>query len=179
MAKLKEYAMTTFKSRVSMIFGTDGTLGDYPAYVLPDQPEDGATIYNRKIWKLGMVDYNKNIKTLEEEKGNLYGAMLGQMSESSKMRVSEVQTGIEAENEFEPRKLMQAILVTHIGDSTLGVQHQMYMIIQRYNNLVMGQHDNFHPGTQWKQRRVQVFLHQRVEAMARVSGSSLPGISQI
>ena len=37
---------------------------------------------------------------------------------------------------------MQAILVTHIGDSTLGVQHQMYMITQRYNNLVMGQHDN-------------------------------------
>ena len=28
MGKLKEYAMTTFKSRVSMIFGADGTLGD-------------------------------------------------------------------------------------------------------------------------------------------------------
>ena len=60
------------------------------------------------------------------------------MSESSKTSVSEVQ----AENEFEPRKLMQAILATHIGDSTLGVAHQMFMITQRYNNLVMGQHDN-------------------------------------
>ena len=129
MSKLKEYAMTTFKSRVSMILGADGTLGDYPAYVLPDQLEDGATVYDRKIWELGMVDYSKDIKSLEEDKGNLYRAMLGQMSESSKTRVSQVQTGIEAENEFEPRKFMQAILATHIGDSTLGVQHQMYMIM--------------------------------------------------
>ena len=52
MSKMKEYAMTTYKSRVSMIFGADGTLGDYPAYALPDQPADGATVYDRKIWEL-------------------------------------------------------------------------------------------------------------------------------
>ena len=121
MAKMKEYAMTTYKSRVSMIFGADGTLGDFPVYVLPNQPEDGATVYDKKIWELQMVDHNKNKKTLEEDKANLYVAMLGQMSESSKTRVSEVQLGVEADNEFEPRKLLQAILVTHIGDSTLGV----------------------------------------------------------
>ena len=142
MAKMKEYAMTTFKSRVSMIFGADGTLGDYPVYVLPDQPAEDATVYDRKIWEIQMVDYTKNVKTLDEDKGNLYGAMLGQMSESSKTRASEVQTGVEVENEFEPRNLMQAILATHIGDSTIGVQHQIYMITQRYNNLIMGQHDN-------------------------------------
>ena len=58
MSKLKEYAMTTFKSRVSMIFGADGTLGDYPVYPIPDQPADGATAYDRKIWELQLVDYN-------------------------------------------------------------------------------------------------------------------------
>ena len=125
-----------------MISGADGALGDYPLYALPDHPEGGVTVYDRKIWELEMIDDNKNVETLGGDKGNLYRAMLGQMPESSKTRVSEVQTGVEAENEFEPRKLMQAILATHIGDSTLGVQHQMYMIRQRYNNLVMGQHDN-------------------------------------
>ena len=35
---------------------------------------------------------------------------------SSKTRAKEVLAGIEAENEFESRKLMQAILATHIGD---------------------------------------------------------------
>ena len=142
MSKMKEYAMTTFKSRVSMIFGADGTLGDYPVYALPGHPEDDATVYERKIWELGMIDHNKNVKTLEEDKLNLYGAMLGQMSESSKTRVGEVLSGVEAANEFEPRTLLQAILVTHIGDSTLGVQHQMYVITQRYNDLVMGGHEN-------------------------------------
>ena len=142
MAKMKEYAMTTYKSRISMIFGVDGTLGDYPAYALPDQPEEGASVYDTTIWKLERTEYQNNLKTLDSDKANLYGAMLGQMSESSKTRVSEVQTGVEAENEFEPRKLMQAILATHIGDSTLGVAHQMFMITQRFKNLIMGQHDN-------------------------------------
>ena len=50
MSKMKEYAMTTFKSRVSMIFGADGTLGDYPVYVQPEHPPEGATQYDRKIW---------------------------------------------------------------------------------------------------------------------------------
>ena len=142
MAKLKEYAMTTYKSRISMIFGADGTLGDYPVYALPDQPDDDASVYDRDIWKFDRNEYGKNLVKLEEDKLNLYGAMLGQMSESSKTRAKEVQAGVEAENEFEPRKLLQAILATHIGDSTLGVAHQMYMISQRYNNLVMGQYDN-------------------------------------
>ena len=49
MAKLKEYAMTTYKSRISMIIGADGTLRDYPVYALPDQPDDDASVYDRDI----------------------------------------------------------------------------------------------------------------------------------
>ena len=127
MAKLKEYAMTTYKSRISMIFGAAGTLGDYPVYTLPDQPDDDASVYDRDIWKFDRNEYGKSLVELEEDKLNLYGAMLGQMSESSKTRAKEVPAGVEAENEFEPRKLLQAILATHIGDSTLGVAHQMHM----------------------------------------------------
>ena len=125
-----------------MIFGADGTLGDYPVYALPAQPEEGASVYDTTIWKLERTDYQNNIKTLESDQANLYGAMLGQMSESSKTRVKEVQLGVEAENKFEPRKLLHAILATHIRDSTLGVAHQMYMISQRYSDLVMGTHEN-------------------------------------
>ena len=139
---MKEYAMTTYKSRVSMIFGADGTLGDYPVYVQPEHSTDGATVYDRKIWELDLIEYGKQTTKLEEDKLNLYGAMLGQMSESSKTRVGEILLGVEAVCEFEPRKLLRAVLVTHIGDSTLGVQHQMYVITQRYNDLVMGGHEN-------------------------------------
>jgi hypothetical protein len=119
MGKMKEYVMTTYKSRVSMIFGADGTLGDYPVYALPDQPGADASVYDTTAWKLERTEYQSNLKTLEQDKTNLYGAMLGQMSESSKTRIGEVLLGVEAGNEFEPRKLLHAILVTHIGDTTL------------------------------------------------------------
>lgn len=52
------------------------------------------------------IEYGKQLTKLEEDKLNLYGAMLEQMSESSKTRAKEVQLGVEAENEFEPRKLL-------------------------------------------------------------------------
>lgn len=82
-------SMTTFKSRVSMIF--DETLGEYPVYVLPDQPEEEASAYDRETWKLDRIEYGKQLTKLEEDKLNLYGAILGQMSESSKTRAKEVQ----------------------------------------------------------------------------------------
>ena len=132
MGKMKEYAMTTYKSRVSMIFGSDGTLGDYPVYALPDQPGADASVYDTMTWKLERTEYQGNLKMLEQDKTNLYGAMLGQMSESSKTRVGEVILWVGAENECGPRKLLQAIVVTCIGHITLGVQHQMYVITQRY-----------------------------------------------
>ena len=139
---MKEYAMTTYKSRVSMISGADGTLGDYPVYALPAQPGADASVYYTTILKLERTEYQSNLKMLEQDKTNLYGAILGQMSESFKTRIGEVLLGVEAGNEFEPRKLLQAILVTHVGDSALGVQHQMYVITQRCNDLVMGGHEN-------------------------------------
>ena len=57
MGKMKEYAMTTYKSRVSMIFGADDTLGDYPVYALPDQPGADASVYDTTVWKLERTEY--------------------------------------------------------------------------------------------------------------------------
>lgn len=133
--------MMNFKTRISLIFGADSTLGDYPLHLPPDNPADGATAIEKKIWKLDRIEYNKQTTKLED-KSNLYGAMVGQISENSKIRAKEVQTGVEAEAEFEPSKLLQAILATHIGDSTLGVAHQMCNITERHNMLVMGSHDS-------------------------------------
>jgi hypothetical protein len=142
MAKMKEHAMTTFKSKVSIIFGADGTLGDYPVLPIPEPPNEGASATDRKIWELERVEYYKSKTKLEEDKQNLYGAMVGQMSESSKIRVKEVATGVQAESEQDPRKLLQAILATHVGDSTLGAEHQIHNIQQRYDLLVMQSHEH-------------------------------------
>ena len=142
MGKMKEHAMTTLKSKVSLIFGADGTLGDYPVLAIPPPPGEGATQDERDIWKLERVEYIKARTKLEEDKQNLYGAMVGQMSENSKIRVKEVTVGVQADSEQDPRKLMQAILATHVGDSTLGAEHQMHNIQQRYDHLVMLPHEH-------------------------------------
>ena len=65
---MKEYAMTT---HISMIFGADGTLGDYPAYALPDQRGKNASVYDTTILKLDRTEYQNNLKTLEHDKSNL------------------------------------------------------------------------------------------------------------
>jgi hypothetical protein len=98
-----------------MIFGQDGTLGDYPVMVEPDDPGMAATAIAKDKWKIDYTEYKKAVNKLEEDKRKLYGIMLGQMSESSKTRARENPVGEEAVTEFDPRKLLQAILATHIA----------------------------------------------------------------
>ena len=142
MSKLKEYSMANCDTKVSVIFGQDGTLGDYPVFVAPDHPGPFPDPSEYDIWKIDYADYRKQCNRLEEDKTKLYGIMLGQMSESSKIRVRETLVGEESVTEFDPRKLLQAILATHIGDSTLGLNHQLFNITQKYNNLVMLPYDS-------------------------------------
>ena len=73
---MKDYAMTTYMSRVSMISGADGTLDDYPVYALSDQPGADASVYDTTILKLERTEYQSNLKMLEQDKTNLYGAIL-------------------------------------------------------------------------------------------------------
>ena len=75
MARLKEYAMTTYKSKISMIFGADDTLGKYHMYALPDQLDEEASVYERDIRKLDLTEHEKNLVKLDD-KLNLDGAML-------------------------------------------------------------------------------------------------------
>lgn len=142
MIKLKEYSMSNNDTTISLIFGQDGTLGDYPVYVVPSDPGVDATPIDKEKWKIDYAEYKKLVTKLKDDKRKLYGFMLGQMSESSKIRAREDPVGEEAVTEFDPRKLLQAILSTHIGDSTLEENHQLFNIIQRYNVLVMGSHES-------------------------------------
>lgn len=142
MIKIKEYTMTNSDTRISQIFGQDGTLGDYPVFVAPVEPPADAPPIDKKKWEIDYSEYKAQNRKLEADKSKLLGTMLGQMSESSKSRAREIPAGVQADSECDPRKLLIAILASHIGDSTLGVAHQLFNIAQRYNNLVMGPYDN-------------------------------------
>ena len=78
---------------------------------------------------------------LQVDNAKLCGIMLGQMSDSSKIRARGNAIRDEAIMEDDPRKLLQAILATRIGDARLSVHHQLYNIRQKYNYLVMGSSD--------------------------------------
>lgn len=142
MIKLKEYSLAKNDTEICTIFGQDGTLGRYPVFVEPERPGGEATVAERDIHKIDYTEYKKKLVKFTEDKRKLYGTMLGQMSDSSKTRAREDPVGEEADAEMDPRKLLQAIIATHIGDSTLGVPHQLFNISQKYHNLVMGPYDS-------------------------------------
>ena len=142
MNKIREYAMTACDTSICSIFGQDGTVGDYPVYVEPQEPAEPSTPAAKKRWEILLVIYVKNIEKFDLDKRKLHGIMLGQMSESSKIRARGIAIGDEAILEDDPRKLLQSILATHIGDSRLAANHHLFNIRQRYNSLVMGPGDS-------------------------------------
>lgn len=127
---------------IGQISGQDGALGDYPVFAAPEEPAADAAATEKKKWEIDYAEYKAQNRKLETDKTRLLGTMLGQMSESSKTRAREIPAGAEADSECDPRKLLIAILASHIGDSTLGVAHQLFNIAQRYNNLVMRLYEN-------------------------------------
>ena len=147
MVKISEYSMTMCTSNICIIFGQDGTIGDYPVYVEPADPPDPCALAVKKKWDIRYTAWFNNTEQLEQDKKKLYGYMAGQMSESSKNRTKETTVGNEASIEKEPRKLLQAILATHLGDSRLGADHHLFNIEQAYHALVMGPNEpliNYH-----------------------------------
>ena len=63
--------------------------------------------------------------------------MIGQMSESSKNRVSEVIDGAVAMESQDPRGLLSATIVTHMHDSRLGVMQNLCKAELAYTSSIM------------------------------------------
>lgn len=133
MNKMGEYGMTQCTTKIAVILGADGNLAAYPAFPEPADPPELASAAVRKKWEIAYAAWSKDVINFNLDKRVLYGIRLGQMSDSSKTRVREIPIGSEATAEQEPRKLLQAILATHLGDSRLGPDHHLYNMEQKYN----------------------------------------------
>jgi hypothetical protein len=138
---MSEYSMSKFDSKIHLIFGQNGTLGDYPALVEPDQPEDEASRVTMKIWETDFVEWRKATLRLEQDKGKLFGMMLGQMSDTSKNRVKETEDGSEAIETNNPLQLLSAIISTHMSDNRLGAEHNLYKVEQAFSVYTMQKED--------------------------------------
>ena len=89
----------------------------------------------------------------ENDKLRVFGLMLGQMSESSKIRIKETDAGIVAIMQQNPRLLLSAIISTHLTDNRLGAEHNLYKIENAFARYVMEPGDSL------------PFYHQRFRAL--------------
>ena len=120
--KVAEYVNTQFDTKIATIFGPNGTVGDYHKYPKPKTPqiEEGEVSISAKmkmkVWELAYTEYTKIIVKHDQEKRKVFAIMIGQMSESSKNRVSEISEGAVAIESEDPRGLLSAIIVTPMHD---------------------------------------------------------------
>jgi uncharacterized membrane protein YgcG len=152
--KFREYLPTVCDTpKINLIFGLDATVGSYPVFAEPLLPAADCTRFEAKIWETSYAKYVKDNDKLENDKLQLFGLMLGQMSESSKNRIKETDAGIVAMTQQNPRLLLIAILSTHLTDNRLGAEHNLYKIENAFARYVMEPGDSIS------------FYHQRFRAL--------------
>ena len=139
-SKLGEYAMATFTSGIHKIFGENGTTGDYPSREELEVPASNDKV-QFEIWKVEFSSNRKFKEKLESEKTQLFGVMLGQMSETSKDLIRETSIGRQAFVDKDPLMLLQGALQTHMSDSRLGGEQNLYMVQSTYSGLHMEQNE--------------------------------------
>jgi hypothetical protein len=105
------------------------------------------------MWETAYAQYIKDVDKFENDKLRVFGLMLGQMSESSKNRIKETDTGIVAMLQQNPRLLLSAIISTHLTDNRLGAEHNLYKIENTFARYVMELGDSLS------------FYHQRFRAL--------------
>ena len=93
--EVKRLRNDKFETNIDDIFGANGASGDYPTREEPELPDDEDDKVAFKIWD---VSYNLKIKFEEKlriEKTQLFGIMVGQMSDPSKNLIKETAIGRE------------------------------------------------------------------------------------
>jgi hypothetical protein len=122
---------------VNPIFGPDGSLGDYPAIIQPENPPEEATKVEQKKWDAVYSEWRKETIRLDQDKTRLYGLLLGQMGDNSKIRIKETQDGMESVETNDPLQLLSAIIATHMTDNRLGAEHNAFKVAKVFRELIM------------------------------------------
>ena len=141
MRKFREYTRANYKSDISEIFGNEGIPGDYPQYVAPVDIAADANFMVATKWKRALELYDKNVLTLREDRKQVFGLMLGQISDASKATIREAETGLAAMTAEDPLLLLRAIILTHLSDPRLGADQNLLRVRMAYETVKMEQND--------------------------------------
>ena len=141
MGKFREYTRANFKSDICEIFGNEGIPGDCPQYVAPADKAAEANFMVSTKWKRTLELYDKNVMTLREDRKQVFGLMLGQISEASKATIREAETGLAAMTAEYPLLLLRAIILAHLSDPRLGADQNLLRVRMAYETVKMEQND--------------------------------------
>lgn len=141
MRKMKEYVRTNYKSNISFIFGDEGIPGEYPTFAAPADIPNDASFMLTNNWKRASERHEKLQIDLDDHKLQVFGLMLGQMSETSKAKIRETQSGIEAMTEEDPLLLLASIISTHLADPRLGTEQNLLRVRMAYETVHMSPTD--------------------------------------
>ena len=86
--------------------------GNYPQFVAPVDIAADADFMVSTKWKRALELYDKLVLTLREDRKQVFGLMLGRISEQSKSTIRETEAGSIAMLDKDPLLLLQAIILT-------------------------------------------------------------------
>ena len=139
--KIKDFAMTKVETNIDDIFGANGASGEYPTREDPELPDDEEDKVAFKIWD---VSYNLKVKfdeKLRSERTQLFGIMVGQISDQSKDLIKETAIGRDAFTNKDPLMLLKGAILTHMSDSRLGANQGLHKAQEQYHHLRMEAHE--------------------------------------
>ena len=121
-----------YESRLKEIIGTDGVLNDYPELIEPDDPEEGAGMVAIERWKTAVKKYDISVSMFKSDCFKLYGDLLGQMSEGSRIRIKEMPAGEKALEECDPLGLLTCVVATHMSNKRYGETYNITTAVRNF-----------------------------------------------
>ena len=120
-------------SNIDRIFGENGSSGEYPVNECPADPDDADNKVEFKKWDHAYGNYIKKEDALTADKLKLYATMVQQMSDESFVLIQENTVGSKAMSEKCPKKLIEAIIFTHMSDSKVSSFSSLHQALKAYN----------------------------------------------
>ena len=90
-------------------------------------PEE-ANFMEKKMWKKDRDTFYRNVIKLAQDAKKVFGLMLGQISDTSKATIREMESGMAAMAAQSPLLLMRAIILTHLLDPRLGADENLLRV---------------------------------------------------
>lgn len=111
---------SNFESTVKEIIGIDEVLFGYEELVEPTDPSERAGMVDTERWKTASKKQHTTVELHKKECSKLYGVLLGQMSEASQIRISEMPSGKRAIEECASLGVLSCVVSTHMNNKRDG-----------------------------------------------------------